>query len=47
MRPKEEIQAAIDWFGETGNWKPDDCNICEDGSVWYGLTQLIGKKEGE
>ena len=37
---REEILGALEWFGE-GHADPDDCDICEDGSVYYGLTQIL------
>ena len=38
---EQEIKEAIRWFGEEGNWTLDDCDHCEDGSVYVGLTQLL------
>ena len=34
-----EVISALEWFGI--NATPEDCDYCEDGSVWYGLTQIV------
>lgn len=41
MYSREEIQSAIDWLGETDNWHPKDCEMTDNGEVWYGLIQLL------
>jgi len=33
------IEQSLLWFGIDGT--PDECDICEDGSVYYGLTQIL------
>lgn len=40
-RTNEEIKSALLWFGIVAN--VDDCDRCEDGSVWFGLTQILPK----
>jgi len=37
----EEIREALTLIGIEGD--PDDCDICEDGSVWWGLTEVMPK----
>gem|GEM_PF-2228758 len=35
----EKIEKALRFFGI--NEAPEDCDICEDGSVYHGLTQIL------
>ena len=35
------ITDALAWFGIDADVA--DCNVCEDGSVWYGLVQILPK----
>jgi hypothetical protein len=35
----EEVEAALRFIGIDAG--PDDCDICEDGSVWCGLTEVL------
>lgn len=37
----EEIEAALQWFGIEAC--PADCDYGSDGSVWYGLTEILPK----
>lgn len=41
IRTRHEIQEAIDRFDETGRWKVDACDICDNGAVYHGLIQII------
>lgn len=38
----EKIRDALVWFGESPKLV-DHCDLCEDGSVWFGLTQILAK----
>ena len=42
MDTNTEIQNALDWFGITA--KPHDCDICENGDVYYGLVKITNIK---
>ena len=35
------IEAGLRWLGIEAD--PSDCDVCEDGSVWYGLVQVLPK----
>jgi hypothetical protein len=37
---RDELVAAAEWVIGSGV-DPDDCDICEDGSVYYGLTMIL------
>jgi hypothetical protein len=37
---REELIAALEWVIGPGH-DPDDCDICEDGSVYHGLTMIL------
>ena len=41
----DDIESAIEWFGEAGNWAVDECDICENGEVWHGLVMILPKGE--
>jgi hypothetical protein len=43
MWTTKDIERAIAWFGESGNWTVAECDICENGEVWHGLTQILPK----
>jgi len=34
-----EVEKALAWFGIDAS--PYDCDYCDDGSVYYGLTKII------
>jgi hypothetical protein len=36
---KEKIDQALTFFGIIA--KAEDCDVCEDGSVWRGLFQVL------
>ena len=35
----EQVAKALKWFGIDAS--PYDCDYCEDGSVYFGLTKII------
>ena len=37
---KTRIETQLIWMGFGGRRTIDDVDICEDGSVWCGLTQI-------
>jgi hypothetical protein len=37
----EIIASALFWMGIEAS--PEECDICEDGSVYYGLIQILPK----
>ena len=37
----DDIQEWLDWFGIDAS--PSDYDVCEDGSVYYGLTMIAPK----
>ena len=39
MRTLEEIKSALEFFGEDES-RVNDVDICENGSVWLGLTMI-------
>ena len=39
---REQIEKALAWLGVDAS-VADDCDICEDGSVYYGLIQVLPK----
>jgi len=36
------IEEGLRWLGIEA--APSDCDICEDGSVWHGLVQVLPKR---
>jgi len=41
----DDIESAIEWLGEAGNWTADDCDVCDNGEVWHGLVMILPKGE--
>tara|TARA_B110000495_G_C23002657_1_gene591894 strand:+ start:1102 stop:1275 length:174 start_codon:yes stop_codon:yes gene_type:complete len=37
----QAIEEALIWFGIDGT--PEDCDVCENGAVYYGLTMIISQ----
>ena len=37
-----EIQEALDWFGISAT--PQDCDVCENGDVYFGLIKITNIK---
>ena len=35
----DKMQAGLKFLGVDA--PPEDCDVCEDGSVWYGLVQIL------
>jgi hypothetical protein len=35
----EQVLSGLRWLGIDAT--PEDCDYCEDGSVYYGLTQVL------
>jgi hypothetical protein len=38
-----KIAEGLDWLGYGDDANPTDCDICDDGSVYYGLVQILPK----
>jgi hypothetical protein len=38
----EKIMRGLRFLGY-GEIEPDECDVCEDGSVWFGLMQVLPK----
>lgn len=36
---EDQIRDALKWFGIEA--EPRDCEYCQDGSVYFGLTKII------
>ena len=39
MDSYEQVAIALKWFGIDA--EPCECDFCEDGSVYFGLTKII------
>ena len=35
----EAIEASLSWLGIEA--MPDDCDVCESGQVYFGLTEVL------
>jgi len=37
----DKIVDALEWMGIDAH--PADCDVCTDGTVWYGLVMILPK----
>ena len=37
----DRLKGSLEWFGIDD--EPSACDVCENGSAWYALTQILPK----